>query len=105
MIPSTESETFNFSSPKQITNRTNYFGCDSLKKKDFVLFKALRIFKQGVCYHVRIEKRMPTFLKKSAIEASQQLALRFGIEDVTTNYGFSKTAENECSSDRNQDVI
>ena len=48
---------------------------------------------------------MPTFLKKSAIEASQQLALRFGIEDVTTNYGFSKTAENECSSDRNQDVI
>ena len=33
---------------------------------------------------------MPTFLKKSAIEASQQLALRFGIEDVTTNYGFRK---------------
>ena len=32
---------------------------------------------------------MPTFLK-SAIEASQQLALRFGIEDVTTNYGFRK---------------
>ena len=33
---------------------------------------------------------MPTFLKNSAIEASQQLALRFGIEDVTTNYGFRK---------------
>ena len=33
---------------------------------------------------------MPTFLKKSAIEASQQLALRFGIEDVTTKYGFRK---------------
>ena len=47
---------------------------------------------------------MPTFLKKSAIEASQQLALRFGIEDVTTNYGF-RQPQNECSSDRNQDVI